>query len=170
MKPSNRVTSVRRCSGSLACRLAHHSFIHCAALKYISVSGKTVLTFSIVVWIVQSHVVHLVYNGVIPFVEGGLFPFPPSGLPRFVRILVYFQTTDWRFWFLEWLWVCRCRRFERTYCVRLLAYLTAEEYGTIFLWNGGECRLKDKASFLRKSESSEATLWEPEKFQAIACL
>jgi hypothetical protein len=39
-----------------------------------------------------------------------------------------------------------------------LAYLTAEEYGTIFLWNGGEYRLKDKASYLRRSESSEATL------------
>ena len=75
------------CSGSLACIVV----IHCAALTRISVSPKTVLTFSIVVWVVQSRVVHFVHNRVIPSVEGGLFPLPPSCLSRFVRILVYFQ-------------------------------------------------------------------------------
>jgi hypothetical protein len=110
-------------SGSSA-RRPTITFIHCAAIIHISVTPKTVLTFSVVVW-----VVHFVYSRVIPSAEGGLFPFPPSCLSWFVRIFVYFQISYklkilvFGMWKNLWLWVSRCRVFERTYSLQRLASL-----------------------------------------------
>jgi len=154
------------CSGSLATSLVIIT-IHSVALTPMSVSPKTVLTFSIVVWVVQSRVVHFVYNRVVPSAEGGLFPFPPSCLSLFVRILVYFQIgyrlkiLVFGIWKNLWLWVSR---------FQLLASLGRWTLRHYFLLNGGKYRPEDKASCPRIPESWRATLKEPEIFQTIADL
>lgn len=72
----------------------------------------------------------------------------------FVSLYIFKYAKDWSFWFLAYERICGFGWVAAEFSKELIAFscwrlLTAEDHGTIFLWNGGKCRPKGKASYPR---------------------